>query len=67
MRQERQRDGPTMEDFETEVLIPDVVTEARAQQEEKDPLERQKQKERIDGANRKRIREEKIFNMTRDF
>ena len=56
-----------MEDFETEVLIPDVVTEARAQQEEKDPLERQKQKERIDGANRKRIREEKIINMTRDF
>lgn len=62
------REGPSMEDFEEEVLIPDIVTEARAFQEENmDPLEKQQAKDKIDRANKKRIRDEKLEKMASDF
>ena len=62
------REGPSMEDFEEEVLIPDIVTEARAYQEENmDPLEKQQAKDKIDRANKKRIRDEKLEKMASDF
>jgi hypothetical protein len=31
--EERQRDGPTLEDFEAEVLIPDIIQESIQSQE----------------------------------